>query len=189
MKTEYLERGLDFESYLEKADMNVPTMKANFADTKIRSEDDAYFGSLAEKLPREAISIACFSESWCGDCVENLPIVAKMASTYPIFRLYVFPRDLNLDIMDEYFGEGFRTIPVFIFYDPNGEEIGRFIERPKGAHAFMDQAKEQLAGLPPEERKRGMYRARTKLRKLYKDGLRDETVSEIRRLVEKRYGP
>ncbi len=188
MKTEYLVRSLDFTSYLAQADMNVPTMKANFDDTEIRSEDDAYFKFLAEKLPEEAVSISAFSESWCGDCVENLPVVAKMASMYPVFRLYVFPRDLNLDIMDEYLGEGFRTIPVFMFFDEGGEEIGRFIERPKGAHAFMDKVKEELAGLPSDQQKRGMYGARSKLRKLYKDGLRDETVSEIRRLLEKRYG-
>ena len=188
MKREYLERALDFGGYLAHADMNVPTMRENFADTELAPDDDRYFRNLSERLPAGAISIWGFSESWCGDCVENVPIVAKMASLYPVFRLYLFPRDLNLDIMDECLGEGFRTIPVFIFYDENGQEIGKFIERPAGAHAFMAKAKKELEHLSPEEQKRGLYRARTELRKLYKAGLRNETVAEIRRIIEDRYG-
>ncbi len=86
-------------------------------------------------------------------------------------------------------GEGSGTIPVFVFYDESGQEIGRFVERPAGAHAFMAKARQELAHLSPEEQKRGMYRARTELRKLYREGLRNETVSEIRRIIEKRYGP
>jgi thiol-disulfide isomerase/thioredoxin len=188
MRSEYLDRGLDFEAYLAQADMNVPTMKENYNDTRIAPEDDAYFRALDERLPHGAVSIFGFSEPWCGDCVENVPVVAKLVSLYPVFRLYLFPRDTNLDIMDECVGEGFRTIPIFVFYDEGGQEIGRFVERPAGAHAFMAKAKQDLAHLGPEEQKRGMYKARTELRKLYREGLRDETVSEIRRIIEKRYG-
>ena len=87
---EWLDRADSFEGYLTKADMNVPTMKQNFEEITVKEEDHVYFTGLCSKLPAGAIKILAISESWCGDCVENLPIVAKLASLYPFFHLLVF---------------------------------------------------------------------------------------------------
>lgn len=189
MKTEWLKRGISFFDYLSRADMNVPTMRQNYEETTVRDEEHRFFENLCNKLPQKAIKILAISESWCGDCVENLPIVAKLASLYSCFELFVFSRDENLDIMDKYLTDGKRKIPVFVFYDESGHEIGRFIERPQKAHEFLTQAMRDLCGLSEEERKRKIYEVRTRLRKMYKQGLRDETIREIRRILEKRYGP
>ncbi len=189
MLSELQARALSFDQYLAKADMNVPTMKENFEDTVLTPGDQAFFASLSQKLPAGAVTALVLSESWCGDCVENLPALAKLASLHPFLRLWIFPRDTNLDIMDRYLTDGKRTIPVFVFFDQEGKEIGRFIERPQGAHAFLAEARRKLEGLTPDEQKKGMYQARTDLRKLYKEGLRDETISIIRRILEERYGP
>lgn len=188
MRSEWRQRGLDFESYLAKADMNAPTMRENFADTRIPDRDRAFFEELSRRLGERSVTVLALSESWCGDCVENLPVFAKVASQYPFLDLLIFPRDLNLDIMDEYLTDGKKTIPIFVFFDESGGEFGRFVERPPAAHAFMDAARSRLAGLPPEEQKKGIYQARTDLRKLYKEGLRDDTINIIRRILEKRYG-
>ncbi|MGI6620585.1 MAG: thioredoxin family protein [Bacillota bacterium] len=186
---EWLDRADSFEGYLTKADMNVPTMKQNFEEITVKEEDHVYFTGLCSKLPAGAIKILAISESWCGDCVENLPIVAKLASLYPCFHLLVFSRDDNLDIMDRYLTSGRRTIPVFVFFDETGTEIGRFVERPKGASEFLNQEMSKYAHLPEAERKRASYGVRTQLRKLYKSRFREETIREIRRILENRYEP
>lgn len=188
MEREWLERSLSFAGYLGKADMNVPTMKANFDDTQVSGEDHRYFSWLSSKLAPGSIKILAISESWCGDCVENLPVIAKLASLYPCLGLHVFSRDDNLDIMDKYLTDGKRTIPVFVLFDEAGTEIGRFIERPGGARDFLAAEMAKLKGLPEEERKKASYGVRTRLRKLYKTGFRDETIREIRGLLERRYG-
>ncbi|NLA60409.1 MAG: thioredoxin family protein [Firmicutes bacterium] len=188
MLAEIRARALDFPSYLEKADMNGPTMRENFEDTRIGEGDREYFDRLAERLPKGSVSVLALSESWCGDCVENVPVFAKVAHEYPFLELLILPRDTNLDIMDRYLTGGKRTIPVFVFFDESGEEFDRFIERPPGAHKFMEEARSRLADLSPEEQKKGMYKARADLRKLYKTCLRDETVAAIRTILEKRYG-
>lgn len=180
-------QALDFQGYLGKADMNVPTMRENFEDTALKPEDDRFFRALSGTLGA-AVTVLALSEPWCGDCVENLPVVAKMAALYPFMRLAIFPRDLNLDIMDRYLTDGKRTIPIFVFFDEAGAEIGRLIERPPGAHAFLEAARSRLAHLSPEEQKKGMYQARADLRKVYRESLRDETISIIRRILEGRYG-
>jgi len=184
---EWLERALSFQEYVDKAEMNVPTIKANYEDTQISEEDHKYFASLSSKLEKGAIKVLALSEPWCGDCVENLPIVAKLASLYPCFDLLVFSRDDNLDIMDRYLTDGKRVIPVFVFFDEEGQEIGRFIERPQGARDFLARETEKHKGLSEEERQKAMYGVRTRLRKLYKTQFRDETIKEIRRILETRY--
>lgn len=188
MQAEWLGRALDFQSYLSKADMNVPTMRENYEDTVVRPEDDLFFRGLSARLPAEAVTVLALSEPWCGDCVENLPAVAKLASLYPFIRLAILQRDLNLDVMDRYLTDGKRTIPAFVFFDEGGAEIGRFIERPPGAHAFLGEARKKLESRLAEEQKKGMYQARAELRRLYREGLRDETISIIRRVLEGRYG-
>lgn len=186
---EWLERALSFQEYVDKAEMNVPTIKANYEDTQISEEDHKYFASLSSRLEKGAIKVLALSEPWCGDCVENLPIVAKLASLYPCFDLLVFSRDDNLDIMDRYLTDGKRVIPVFVFFDEEGQEIGRFIERPQGARDFLARETEKHKGLSEEERQKAMYGVRTRLRKLYKTQFRDETIKEIRRILETRYEP
>ncbi|QUL98477.1 MAG: thioredoxin family protein [Candidatus Fermentithermobacillus carboniphilus] len=188
MEKDWLQRGLSFFEYLDRADMNVPTMKENYAETAVSPEDHKFFEGLCRLLPEGAIKILAISEPWCGDCVENLPVVAKLAALYPVFRLYVFSRDDNLDIMDMYLTDGKRTIPVFVFFDEGGEEIGRFVERPEGAHRFLREEMKTVEGLPEDERKRRVYEIRQRLRKMYKEGLRDETIREIRKILERRYG-
>lgn len=186
---EWLERALSLQEYVDKAEMNVPTIKANYEDTQISEEDHKYFASLSSRLEKGAIKVLALSEPWCGDCVENLPIVAKLASLYPCFDLLVFSRDDNLDIMDRYLTDGKRVIPVFVFFDEEGQEIGRFIERPQGARDFLARETEKHKGLSEEERQKAMYGVRTRLRKLYKTQFRDETIKEIRRILETRYEP
>ncbi len=182
-------RALSFEQYLEHAQMNVPTMKENFQAVEVKADDDTFFRSLSARLPKGSVRALALSEAWCGDCTENLPVLAKIAYLYPFLRLEIYPRDTNLDIMDKYLTDGKRTIPVFVFFDAEGVEIGRFIERPPGAHEFMNAARRKLENLSPEEQKKGMYQARSDLRRLYRQGLYDETISMIRRILEKRYEP
>ncbi len=188
MRPEWVSRALDFETYLKNADMNVPTIRHNFDDFQIKEEHHRYFSALAARLPKAAVKVLALSESWCGDCVENLPILCKLESLYSFMQVFIFPRDQNLDIMDQYLTDGVRVIPVFVFFDEKNEEIGTFVERPKGAHDFMEKARQALSALSPEARKRGMYKARSDLRRKYKEGLRDETVSEIKEILTGRYG-
>jgi thiol-disulfide isomerase/thioredoxin len=155
VRPEWRARALDFESYLAKADMNVPTMRENFRDTRIPDGDRAYFDDLSGRLSPGQVTVLALSESWCGDCVENLPVIAKVASLYPFMDLLIFPRDINLDIMDEYLTDGKRTIPVFVFYDESGEEIGRFVERPPPGRR-AEEGDLQSQDRPQEALQRGL---------------------------------
>ncbi len=188
-ESRWLHQGKSFTQYMDEATMNKPTMRQNFRETKVPDEEHGYFHWLSSTLTPGSIKILAISESWCGDCVENLPIVAKLASIYPCFELMVFSRDDNLEIMDKFLTLGKRTIPVFVFFHESGDEIGRFVERPKAASDFLLRERARLSTMSEKEEQRAEYAARTKLRRLYKSSFRHETIKEIRRILEQRYGP
>ena len=68
---------------------------------------------------------------WCYDVLTNLPVLAKLAKESGKFNLRVFERDQNPDVRDQYLNGTYQSIPVFVFFDENFNEIGHWIERPK----------------------------------------------------------
>jgi thioredoxin family protein len=63
----------------------------------------------------------------------------------------IFLRDQHPDLMDLYLNKGqFRSIPVFVFFDDQFKEIGRFIERPDSVTERRARARQELFAQHPE---------------------------------------
>lgn len=69
-------------------------------------------------------------EDWCGDAVNTVPLVARLAELTPGFDLRVFERDRNPDLMDAHLTNGSRSIPLVIVYDDAFAEQGWWGPRP-----------------------------------------------------------
>jgi hypothetical protein len=101
-----------------------------FANNEVALQLDPTDLAAFEGLPY-ALDVLVLAEDWCGDVIDNLPILGRIAQASGKLALRVFLRDQNLDLMDQYLNRGeFRSIPVFVFFDKQFNEIGRFIERP-----------------------------------------------------------
>src|SRR5262249_57908438 len=73
--------------------------------------------------------VLVISEDWCGTCLAHVPYVAKLVERRSDIELRLFPRDANLDLMDQYLKKGrYRSIPVFAFFDEHMNELARFLE-------------------------------------------------------------
>jgi hypothetical protein len=70
------------------------------------------------------------SEDWCGDAVNAVPIVARLAETAPNLDLRILRRDENLDLTDAHRTSGTRSIPVVIALDDRFREHGWWGPRP-----------------------------------------------------------
>ena len=70
------------------------------------------------------------SEEWCGDAVNTVPVVAKLAALSPNLELRVLARDENLDLMDAHLTGTSRSIPVVIVLDEEFNERGWWGPRP-----------------------------------------------------------
>ena len=153
-----------FEAYLEEVEKNRDLWHGLYE--RVRLPDD---------LLDEARSVTgswhllALSEDWCGDAVNTLPAIARLADAAG-WDLRVMSRDENPDLMDGHLTNGrSRSIPVVIVYDENFREIGWWGPRPSTLQTWV--MGEGLAMPSPERYKvaRRWYakdRARTTLGEL-----------------------
>ena len=119
-------QGLTYDEFKEQMTRNQERFATNEAGVSLEVDDLAPFGALPRPL-----NVLVLAEDWCGDVIDNLPILGKIAAETGKLNVRIFLRDANLDLMDQYLNKGeFRSIPVFAFFDEQFQEIGRFIERP-----------------------------------------------------------
>jgi hypothetical protein len=90
------------------------------------------------------------SEVWCGDSVQVIPYLARIASLRPDIMFRILLRDVNPDIMDCYLTAGKRSIPKVIVWDAGGNELFTWGARPAGAQAVVDEALAEK--LPKQQR-------------------------------------
>ena len=123
MTAERFAQGLSVAAYLAQMRTNKERFERRMADSVITLADrDAMRG--------RKLKILVITEDWCGDALVGFPGLAKLAEGAPDVEMRVFLRDANPDVMDQYLKRGlYRTIPVFVFFDEQMNELARFMER------------------------------------------------------------
>ena len=153
-----------FEQYLEGVDRNRELWHA--VHERVRVPEDLV--AAARSLPG-AWHLVALTEDWCGDAVNTLPVVARLAKTVG-WDLRVLSRDDNPDLMDAHLTNGrSRSIPVVIVYDERFREVGWWGPRPEEIQSWV--LSEGLA-MPSPER----YRV---VRRWYAKDKGRTTVSEL----------
>ena len=90
------------------------------------------------------------TEDWCGDSVNIVPIVAKLAQSVSNMDMRMLRRDENLDIMDAHLTGGkSRSIPIVILLNQKFQECGWWGPRPREIQKWVV---EEGMKLPKEER-------------------------------------
>ncbi|MEP6617820.1 MAG: thioredoxin family protein [bacterium] len=74
--------------------------------------------------------LLALSEDWCGDAVNTLPVIAKLAELSPLVDLRVLARDSNDDLMAAHLTGLSRSIPVVMALDDQYVERGWWGPRP-----------------------------------------------------------
>jgi hypothetical protein len=70
------------------------------------------------------------SADWCGDAVNTVPVIAKLAELASHADLRVLERDANIDLMDTHLTGTSRSIPAVIALDADYVERGWWGPRP-----------------------------------------------------------
>jgi hypothetical protein len=121
---ERFEQGLTLQQYVDKMSFNRERFVEAIEDATVGPEG----ARVLERLDG-ARRVLVISEDWCGTCLAHVPYVAKLIEGRPEIDMRFFPRDANLDLMDQYLKQGrYRSIPVFAFFDENMNELARFLE-------------------------------------------------------------
>jgi hypothetical protein len=83
----------------------------------------------AAAIPAQC-NLLVLTEDWCGDSVNSLPHVARLAEASDRIELRILGRDANRDLMDAHRTGAARSIPVVIVYDGEFVEKGWWGPRP-----------------------------------------------------------
>lgn len=175
-------QGFTYQGYLAQVKVNRERLQDNYEETFLAPEDAEFFATFSQRLGG-SVKVLALAEDWCGDVVNYLPVMARIESVAPDMEMRIFPRDQNLDIMERYLNQGkYRSIPVFVFLDPDFRELGHWIERPQAATDYMARLHEELRrpGLSDEEIVRLVRRGASENIGRF----RQEAVREIRQLLE-----
>lgn len=141
---ERFNEGLSVEQFIDEMEVNKDKFVENIDANTFSDEDLEFFKN-------HPVSIAAIGEDWCTDVIQFLPVVAKLAQDVPSVSLKVFKRDDNHDLIDQYLKDGeFRSIPVFVLYDENWNELGHFIERPGDVTRQMGEETRRFAQANPQ---------------------------------------
>lgn len=176
--------GMTWEQYLGHIKRNRERFEYNFGETALTDEEMEAFRSLVTRADGPARVLA-LGEDWCPDVFRGLPVMARIAGAAGM-ELRIFPRDDNMDIMQEFLNQGeHQSIPVFVFYTQDHRYIAHWIERPAKANAELGEMQAMFEGKEQEER-RAAYRE-------FQQGpvwasWRQETVRELRDLLQEKCG-
>jgi len=179
--------GYTWQQYLaERVVRNRDKFQYNYDQTRLTEEEVQAFRRLVA-LPNGPAKVLALGEDWCPDVFRGLPVMARIAEAAGM-ELRIFPRDDNLDIMNEFLNQGqHQSIPTFVFYTRDHRYIAHWIERPAKANAEMGEVQRLFAGLDRE-------RDRDRMRDLYNEfqqgpvwaSWREAEVKEILALLEEK---
>jgi hypothetical protein len=185
---ERFDSGLTWEQYLEHIKRNTKKFQYNYDQTVLSADDAAAFRRLAES-PTGPARVLALGEDWCPDVFRGLPVMARIAEAAGM-DLRIFPRDDNLDVMNEFLNKGeHQSIPVFVFYTRDHDYICHWIERPAKANAELHEMRNIFEGLDREKDIQEMRRRNDEFQSGPIWGSwREATVAELRALLEEKCG-
>ena len=143
------EEGQQFREFLEVADATPELWRGIYERVHVPAE-------LAERAARwkEQRRLLVLSEDWCGDAVNSVPFIARLAEEAGL-ELRIIARDQYPHVMDAHLTRGARSIPVVIALDPDYRELGWWGPRPAELQAWFS---ETGRAMPSPERYRHIRR-------------------------------
>ena len=154
------------------------------AKDALTDEDSAFFKAAVEK----GCKVMVLGEDWCPDVYRGMPVVARIAEVSGM-EMRVFPRDLNLDMADEFLNRGeFRSIPTVVFYTADQEFLGTWIERPALAHKEMAEITKALETEMAGQDEQAVREARRERVNARFPAWQKDTVREMRELLGQKLG-
>jgi len=98
----------------------------------------------------DGVRAIVLAAEWCGHCMMDIPIYLNIAETADIDTRFLI-RDDNLELMDQYLTNEKCYIPIFIFIDKDGNEIGKWGPWAPEINEFTNELKKDLPDRESEE--------------------------------------
>ncbi len=117
-------QGMTPHQYVDQMKTNREAFAQVLASVETPPWEKAYFSHLSEPL-----RVAVFTEDFCGDSLSGTPALFRLAEDTGKLEVRVFLRDQNQELAYSYLPKHrWGTVPVYVFFNGDMEEISRFIE-------------------------------------------------------------
>jgi hypothetical protein len=179
--------GLTYKDYISQIKVNKDRFEEYYKTFKLSTKDRDFFRKAA-KMSNGAAKVLVLGEDWCPDVFRGMPVIARITEASDM-EMRIFPRDQNLDIMNEFLNRGqFTSIPTVVFYTKEQHYIGHWIERPELANWERAKIEEEVKKEKPgasEQEIRKLVGERTRARY---PAWQQESVREIRQMLSEKLG-
>lgn len=181
------DQGFTYSDYLSQIKVNKLRFQQYYDEFDVDEAELERFRGLVQREggPDKVLAIG---EDWCPDVYRGLPTMAKLADGAGVeFR--VFPRDSNLDVMNEFLKEGkYQSIPTFVFYTADLDYICHWIERPELADRESGEIEAAIREENPDldDRQFGIERRKRVSQRF--PSWQHETVLEINDMLDRAVG-
>ena len=174
--------GMLYKDFVSQINVNQDRFEQYYETVSgVLTENDVAF--FKQMINAGASKVLVLGEDWCPDVYRGMPVMAKIADSSGM-DLRVFPRDVNLDIMDEFLKEGeHRSIPVFVFYTEDQDYLCHWIERPVIATKEMAAITESIEKKMPGKDEQEIREARRELVNARFPDWQRYTIDELRELL------
>jgi hypothetical protein len=190
---ERFNQGMNYDEFKAWMTRNRDRIEGYERNVEIPPEDLAVF----KDLPRP-LDVLAIGSDWCYDVLTNLPVLARLARESGNLNLRIFDRDENPDLRDQFMNGPYQSIPVFVFFDEDFNEIGHWIERPKSVTQLRaDKRREVYATNPafgspdapvdqlPETTRAELQQATSASREETVPWANQQVIRELRELVDR----
>ena len=180
-------QGLSYEEYLSQIKVNKLRFQQYYDEFDPDDGELERFRALTQRSGGPA-KVLALGEDWCPDVYRGLPTMAKLADRAGV-EVRVFPRDSNLDVMNEFLKEGkYQSIPAFVFYTEGLDYICHWIERPEVADRESEEIEAAIRRGNPDLDDRQFGVERRKRVSLRFPAWQQATIREMNDMLEQAVG-
>ncbi len=83
------------------------------------------------------MNVLCMAGAWCGDCVEQCPILEHFALASDNVHLRFVDRDADDELKNELTVCGGARVPAVVFLSEDGQPVGRYGDRTLSKYRHM----------------------------------------------------
>ncbi|MHA1167098.1 MAG: thioredoxin family protein, partial [Candidatus Hodarchaeales archaeon] len=171
----FFSTGKNFRQILEIASDKMGEYKSNYEKVMPSPAEMEFY----KKQLEHEIQVLAVMYINCGDCIQYIPVIAKIASFTDKIKLKIFLKSDYPSLPKKFaFGDDER-LPAIIFYSKELVEYGRWIERPLETYRLLVSIKEVLIDDPEVQKEFKRMRVEQEERLLA------AAVSEITAIIEK----
>jgi thioredoxin family protein len=132
MMQQRFESAFPFTAFLESVVANAAHWRDAYRLARVPEEAVARLAAIPGRW-----HLLVMVEDWCGDAVNILPLLARLAEQAPNVDLRVLGRDDNADLMDAHLTNGSRSIPVVMVLDEDYVERAWWGPRPSSLQHWV----------------------------------------------------